>query len=380
MPQLLAALLPSKQWLKSTFWLQHFLSFASPPKPVFLFQSTSSGFRFNSYAANRRLSTIPVRLDQPEDGSSDLDKLRVLRQKIEVSGITLDDSCVPGRYHHLICPKCNGGQLMERSLSLHITQDRNFAMWRCFRSTCGWAGRVFPESSAAYSEVTNNWMTVDSLGLEPLGDKLITYFGERMISEKTLWRNAVMQLSGNQSVIALTYRQNGRLVGCKYRSMGKRFWQEKGTEKILYGLDDIQEANEIIIVEGEVDKLSVEEAGFCNCVSVPGGAPQKVSAKELPSLDKDTAYHYLWNCKEYLDKASRIILATDGDSPGQALAEELARRLGKERCWRVSWPKKEDSSCFKDANEVLKNLGADALREVIENAELYEVNSSIQEI
>ncbi|WJZ97048.1 hypothetical protein VitviT2T_015682 [Vitis vinifera] len=380
MPQLLAALLPSKQWLKSTFWLQHFLSFASPPKPVFLFQSTSSGFRFNSYAANRRLSTIPVRLDQPEDGSSDLDKLRVLRQKIEVSGITLDDSCVPGRYHHLICPKCNGGQLMERSLSLHITQDRNFAMWRCFRSTCGWAGRVFPESSAAYSEVTNNWMTVDSLGLEPLGDKLIAYFGERMISEKTLWRNAVMQLSGNQSVIALTYRQNGRLVGCKYRSMGKRFWQEKGTEKILYGLDDIQEANEIIIVEGEVDKLSVEEAGFCNCVSVPGGAPQKVSAKELPSLDKDTAYHYLWNCKEYLDKASRIILATDGDSPGQALAEELARRLGKERCWRVSWPKKEDSSCFKDANEVLKNLGADALREVIENAELYEVNSSIQEI
>ncbi|CBI38997.3 unnamed protein product, partial [Vitis vinifera] len=276
---------------------------------------------------------------------------------------------------------------MERSLSLHITQDRNFAMWRCFRSTCGWAGRVFPESSAAYSEVTNNWMTVDSLGLEPLGDKLIAYFGERMISEKTLWRNAVMQLSGNQSgqliimsVIALTYRQNGRLVGCKYRSMGKRFWQEKGTEKILYGLDDIQEANEIIIVEGEVDKLSVEEAGFCNCVSVPGGAPQKVSAKELPSLDKDTAYHYLWNCKEYLDKASRIILATDGDSPGQALAEELARRLGKERCWRVSWPKKEDSSCFKDANEVLKNLGADALREVIENAELYEVNSSIQEI
>ncbi|RVX00491.1 Primase-like protein [Vitis vinifera] len=209
--------------------------------------------------------------------------------------------------------------------------------------------------------VANHWNSyIDKLLVFFLSlFQLITYFGERMISEKTLWRNAVMQLSGNQSgqliimsVIALTYRQNGRLVGCKYRSMGKRFWQEKGTEKILYGLDDIQEANEIIIVEGEVDKLSVEEAGFCNCVSVPGGAPQKVSAKELPSLDKDTAYHYLWNCKEYLDKASRIILATDGDSPGQALAEELARRLGKERCWRVSWPKKEDSSCFKDANEV----------------------------
>lgn len=30
-------------------------------------------------------------------------------------------------------------------------------------------------------------------------------------------------------------------------------------------------------------------------------------------------------------QASRIILATDADPPGQALAEELARRLGRER-------------------------------------------------
>ena len=46
-----------------------------------------------------------VHLDSPKDGSSDLDRLRVLRQKIEVTGINLDDSCVPGRYHYLICPK-----------------------------------------------------------------------------------------------------------------------------------------------------------------------------------------------------------------------------------------------------------------------------------
>ena len=25
-------------------------------------------------------------------------------------------------------------------------------------------------------------------------------------------------------------------------------------------------------VEGEMDKISVEEDGFCNCLSVPGGA------------------------------------------------------------------------------------------------------------
>jgi hypothetical protein len=32
----------------------------------------------------------------------------------------------------------------------------------------------------------------------------------------------------------------------------------------------------------------------------------------------------------------------DNDAPGDALAEELARRLGRERCWRVRWPLNEE--------------------------------------
>lgn len=32
-------------------------------------------------------------------------------------------------------------------------------------------------------------------------------------------------------------------------------------------------------VEGEIDKLSMEEAGFRNCVSVPDGAPARVANK-----------------------------------------------------------------------------------------------------
>ncbi|KAG6500870.1 hypothetical protein ZIOFF_040728 [Zingiber officinale] len=90
-------------------------------------------------------------------------------------------------------------------------------------------------------------------------------------------------------------------------------------------------------------------------------------------LSQDTKFQYLWNCNEYLEKASRIILATDSDDSGQAVAEELARRLGKERCWRVEWPKKNDAELCKDANEVLMYLGPDSLRKVVENAELYPI-------
>ncbi|CAL5184201.1 unnamed protein product [Lathyrus oleraceus] len=300
--------------------------------------------------------------DEPE--------LKILKQKMEPLGITLDNSCFPGKYHNLFCPKCKGGELMERSLSFHIITDCEFAMWRCFRPTCGWAGQVFADDRELVNKPFGH-MDEKSLGLEPLGPKLVAYFKERLISEKTLRRNAVMQLSDQKNVIAFTYKRNGLLVGCKYRTMEKRFWQGNGTEKVLYGLDDITHATEIIIVEGEIDKLSLEEAGYLNCVSVPFGAPGKVSSKDLPPIEKDTAYQYLWNYKAYLDKAVRIILATDNDPPGHALAEELTRRLGRERCWQVRWPKKDESTFFKDANEVLKYMGADALKRIFENAEPY---------
>ncbi|WCJ24367.1 nucleic acid binding nucleic acid binding [Euphorbia peplus] len=307
------------------------------------------------------------------------DKVQVLKHQMELHQINCDHSCLPGYFSHLFCPKCNGGKSMERTLSLHIVQNGDFAMWRCFNTSCGWAGQVFADGRETNIGFDDNFKVVSSgqiitepPKLEPLGQQLLAYFADRMISEETLTRNAVMQIAGgDQDTIAFTYIHNGVQVGCKYRTMERRFWQDKGTAKQLYGLDDIKEASEIIIVEGEIDKLSVEEAGFRNCASVPNGAPLCVSTKELPALHKDKAYQYLWNSKEYLDKISRIVLATDGDVPGQALAEELARRLGKERCWVVRWPKKDESSYFKDANEVLRYLGANALKQVIETAELY---------
>ncbi|KAL8138734.1 hypothetical protein V2J09_004735 [Rumex salicifolius] len=312
-----------------------------------------------------------------DDSDKSVDSFKVLKEDIEALGIKCE-AVRPGFYDHLMCPKCNGGKLMERTLSFHISKLRDFSMWRCFRDECGWTGQAFVDSQ---SNPRPNWasnfhsLDVRGLGLEPLGEKLIAYFAERMISKETLERNGVMQVRGDQNIIAFCYKQNGVLVGCKYRRMTKRFWQEKGTQRVFYGLDDIQGVSEIIIVEGELDKLSMEEAGFLNCVSVPGGAPLKASHKELPSVQEDSAYRYVWNCKDYMDKASRIILATDSDVPGQALAEELARRLGKERCWRVFWPRREGSDCLKDTNEVLMNLGPHAVRKAIESAVSFDVQS-----
>ncbi|GKA21184.1 TOPRIM domain, Twinkle-like protein, partial [Tanacetum coccineum] len=275
------------------------------------------------------------------------------------------------------------------------------AIWRCFNLECGWAGHVLEDVDPTKVKVNRNNLsrkpTEETLRLEPLGDeeqfrglyhmvavddKLIEYFAGRMISAEILQKNAVMQMIDDKNVIAFTYRRNGELVNCKFRSItSRRFWQliiefltfcyelqAKHGERILYGLDGINEGNDI--VEGEIDKLSMEQAGIPNCVSVPDGAPHQVSTK-------DSRYKYISDCNGYLDKASRIILATDSDKPGQALAEELSCLLGKERCWRVTWPMKDESSCYKDANEVLVHLGAEALRRIVETAELYDAKNSI---
>lgn len=77
---------------------------------------------------------------------------------------------------------------------------------------------------------------------------------------------------------------------------------------------------------GEIDKLSMEEAGFKNVVSVPEGANRTV--RPVPKPSKDKAFAYVWNCWAATEQAACILLATDDDGPGHALAEELARRLG----------------------------------------------------
>ncbi|CAN4081993.1 unnamed protein product [Withania somnifera] len=351
--------------------------FRAPPITLYTSIPTCS---LNSHAFLSTKFFLPA-ASLKRDENKEMDDFAELKEKVENLGICCN-FVTPEEYTRLMCPKCKGGRPMERSLSFHISLKRNYALWRCFNFECGWAGQVHAHSSTTSDGVhqlgrmnSPRILTEESLNLEPLDDMLAAYFAKRMISKDTLRRNHVMQMAGDQIIIAFTYRRNGVLIGCKYRTLEKRFWQEKGKDTVLYGLDDVREADEIIIVEGEIDKLSVEEAGFRNCVSVPIGAPQRIASKELLPLEEDTRFSYLWSCKECLEKASRIVLATDGDLPGQALAEELARRLGKERCWQVRWPKMNEFSCYKDANEVLVNLGPEALKEAIECAVPYEMQN-----
>lgn len=197
-------------------------------------------------------------------------------------------------------------------------------------------------------------------------DKLIAWFQTRGISEAVVRRNRIearevqMDSGKPERAIAFPYLCGGEVVNVQYRTHDKRFRLEAGCELTLYGVDDIQAGEPLIFCEGQIDKLSLEEVGYLNCVSVPNGA----------SLGDA---HWLTSAQTALDSAQYFILAGDNDEPGRKLMDELARRLGPEKCWRAQWPE----GC-KDANDTLAACGKPAIIEAIETAQPLPINGIVE--
>jgi twinkle protein len=155
------------------------------------------------------------------------------------------------------------------------------------------------------------------------------------------------------------------MVGTKYRCIEtKDFTQDAGGNNEFYGIDDIKDGP-IVIVEGEIDALTLRECGIENVLSVPSGAPMKVSNGKVDASE-DKKFEFVWNAFEILSKAPYVTIATDSDTAGQACAEELARRIGKDRCRLATIP-------GKDLNEVFLKDGADAVKHVIASSQPYPV-------
>jgi twinkle protein len=331
----------------------------TPQKPPFVRAATSVPPSQPSTisAGTARPSGATPSAERAQEGSSSgsSSSRPSIRDLLDQQGV-IPPAYAPGTYR-MVCPKCKGGSGQELSFSITIDESNKSAVWHCFRATCAYAGAAHVEKPRMPVNQSGYFVPASgrkrkseapvrpTVKLEPLTPEMSEFFASRGISSNTLERNHVSsQLvydPGAQQearVIAFPYYRDGVLVNVKYRTMDKRFWQVRGAEKVLYGLDDVAQQSEIVVVEGEMDKLAFEEAGVRNVVSVPDGAPSRVRNGDLPPESEDTKYAYLWNCRAWLDPAVRIVIATDNDAPGDALAEELARRLGRERCWRVKWP------------------------------------------
>ena len=174
------------------------------------------------------------------------------------------------------------------------------------------------------------------------------------------------RLEKKTDAIGFPYFKNGTFISAKYRSIeSKDFTQDTGGSQDFFGIDKVDPTKPVIIVEGEIDALTLMECGIENVVSVPSGAPIKVSDGRVDASE-DKRFSFVWNAFDILEKVPYVVIATDTDTAGQALAEELARRIGKDKC-RVAQFK------FKDLNEAFLAEGADSVKLIIETAEPYPV-------
>ncbi len=284
-----------------------------------------------------------------------------MTQKFEDFGI---NGIVSGKFgeQRTTCPRCSSQRKSSHKNIKCLSVNAEKGTWFCHH--CGYSGGLFEKKEFKQF----NPQPVKTNAVSP-SDKVYQWFESRGISKEIVERNKITvekvfltQLGKEDTCICFNYYMGEKLVNIKYRNPQKVFQQIKGGSKIFYKLNDLEKQTEVIITEGETDALSFEVAGYLNAVSVPDGGINPEVRQIQTKLD------YLDNCSEYIKNMHKIYLATDSDAPGIRLREELARRLGKSRCWIVRYPK----DC-KDANEVLVKHGKDKLRQCIEEAELYPI-------
>ena len=267
------------------------------------------------------------------------------------------------------CPQCSPQRKKQKDTCLNVNTEKG--VWHCWH--CEWSGTL---KDGAYREWRPKTQQVVYRKPEPkiekITDRWVDWLGKRGISVTTIQRAGLFkayvyfpQLEREEEAICFPFIRGGELINVKYRSAEKKFRLEGKAERILYGMDDIKTGpgSCLVWVEGEIDKLSMSEAGIVSCVSVPDGAPSPNTKNYSNKFD------FLESAQSILDQIERHIIAVDSDAPGKTLETELARRLGPERCLVVNWPQ----GC-KDANEVLVRHGKQRLVEYVESARPYPIS------
>lgn len=207
--------------------------------------------------------------------------------------------------------------------------------------------------------------------LQPLTDEALAFLRSRGIGKETAERAGVgvtdmfhREAGGVASVPALAfpYQTQGQTYALKLRGIARKEFSCARAPRTFFNLDKIDPTKPIVIVEGEMDALACIEGGFENVISIPNGAPSRELGSS-PNAGPDRRFRYVEHAADLLKDCPKIILATDNDEPGEILANELARRFGKLRCWRVSF-----GPGVKDANDALL-LGKEHLQTAIETAQ-----------
>jgi twinkle protein len=291
------------------------------------------------------------------------------------------------------CPQCSDGRRNKKDpcLSVNVTEG----IYNCHN--CGWKGNV---KHFDRKEAKKNFFKPEQSMLKhiELGEKVVSYFQNRGVSHETLNKFMIHgkeefmpQTANKERCIVFPYIRDTEIVNAKFRDGNKNFRMIKDAELIFFGMQTLKDRHCAIITEGEIDALSVYEAGFGNDYDPVSNKDGEVVEHELGrwavlsvpngASKGSQRLEYLDNCSDYMAGIDEFVIATDNDEAGISLRDELVRRLGAEKCRIVEYPKnsvvknsENELRPCKDMNEVLIHFGKDVLRSIIDNSQSIPVD------
>lgn len=272
------------------------------------------------------------------------------------------------RGHELIfqsCPYCRKKSTEKEKFSIHTGTGQ----FHCFRASCGAKGNMITLAKdfnfSLGSEIDEYYrqgrkfrdisMKKDKPEPKPAA---IAYMEARGISEKTCQKYHITTQKEKSNILVFPfYDENGVLQFVKYRKMDfdktrdkSKEWCEADCKPILFGMDHCNFENDVLILtEGQIDSLSLSEAGIENAVSVPTGAK---------------GFSWVPYCWDFLHKFRTLIVFGDYEGEKITLVEEIQQRFEG----MVKHPRESDYKDCKDANEILQKYGKQALVDAVEYA------------
>lgn len=265
------------------------------------------------------------------------------------------------------CPYCHGDGHDKDTFSVNLTTG----LYKCFRSGCDRHGH-FVQLARDFGyplDIGDTPRKYRELPQRPLKvkEQAVRYLEGRGISRGVTERYHISARKDNENVLVFPfYDENYTLRFVKYRKTNfdkerdkNKEWCEKDTMPILFGMDQCQDFSCLVITEGQIDSLSVTEAGIPNAVSVPNGA---------------RGFTWIENCWDWVSKFPEVVVFGDCERGKITLVDELSRRL---RC-KLRVVRQEDYLGEKDANAILQRYGPEALRQAVHNAQVLPVNHVVR--
>lgn len=263
------------------------------------------------------------------------------------------------------CPYCKGvGKGNERSFSINLKTGQ----FKCFRESCGIKGNMIQLAKDfdfslgtdfdAYYRPRKHYRKFKrpEKPIEPQPAAL-QYLESREISAETARKYEITTQTSHENILVFPfYDDKGDLVFVKYRKTDydkekdkSKEWAEPKGKPILFGMKQCGASDVLIITEGQMDSLSVAEAGFGNAVSVPTGAKGMT---------------WIPNCWDWMGRFKRIIVFGDHEKGHITLLDDISSRFPQE----IYHVREEDYKDCKDANEILVKYGKEQISKCITNA------------